>query len=281
MIERRVAAGLAAVALLTAACTEQISSTDATSSPPTSGTVAPTSALPAPSSTLPPTSAPTTSSTTTTSTTSTTSTSTTTTTVVPTTTECDQVVHVGDSTSVQLFDAAAVGGGSQTMTAQYQAVGVDVVYPDNSGGRSIVEKVNGEPNAQDVAQAVKDNGYDGCWVLMIGTNDAANIAAGSTFGAEGRIRDMMSIIGDDPVVWVDTVTQRTDDEYRNASMLAWNQVLYRVVGEYPTARVFRWYDVVRPEWFRNDGIHYTVEGSAQRARLTAESLVTFFPKLPD
>ena len=95
------------------------------------------------------------------------------------------------------------------------------------------------------------------------------------------IADMMSIIGDDPVVWVDTVTQRTDDEYRNASMLAWNQVLYRVVGEYPTARVFRWYDVVRPEWFRNDGIHYTVEGSAQRARLTAESLVTFFPEIPD
>lgn len=272
-------AGAVLIALLLAtACTEQISSTDATVAPPTlATTVPPITTAPittAPPSTAPPsTPAPTTAPPPTTP-------APTTEPPIPTTTSCAQVVHIGDSTSVPLFDPSMVGGSEQTATAQYRVVGVDTVFPDNDGGRSIIETLPDQANAQDVAAAVKANGYEDCWVLMIGTNDAANIAAGASTGAESRIRAMMSIIGDDPVVWVDTVTQRTNDEYRNASMLAWNEVLYRVVAEYPNARVFRWYDVVRPEWFRNDGIHYTVEGSAQRARLTAQSLVTFFPESP-
>jgi hypothetical protein len=276
MIGRRAVLAVAAIgAVVGTGCTEQISSTGGTL-PPVPVTTAPvTTASPttAPPTTAPPTTAP-----------PTTAPPTTApptpppTTGPPTTTSCNQVVHIGDSTGEPLFEPSQVGGAGQTATAQYAAVGVDIVYPDNDGGRSIVEKLPGQLNAQDVAAAVKNNGYEECWVLMVGTNDAANIAAGSTFDAETRIRTMMQIIGDDPVLWVDTVTQRTDDEYRNASMLAWNEVLYRVVAEYPNARVFRWYDVVRPEWFRDDGIHYTVEGSAQRAARTAQALVEFFPE---
>jgi lysophospholipase L1-like esterase len=263
-----------ALGVLGAACSEQVESTVGTVPVSTSSVVVETSAA---TTTVPPSTAATSTSTTTTSTTSTSTTSTTTTTVVPTTTSCDQVVHIGDSTSVSLFDAASVGGAGLTGTAQYQRVGVVDIYPDNDGARSMVERAEGRPNAIDVAQGVRDNGYDGCWVLMIGTNDAANIAAGSNTNAETRIRSMMQVIGDDPVLWVDAVTQRTDDAYRNASMVAWNQELYRVTAEFPNVRVFRWFEVVRPEWFRNDGIHYTVEGSAQRATLTADALVTFFP----
>jgi lysophospholipase L1-like esterase len=280
MMRRRTALlGMVVLSAFTAAaCTEQISSTDATVTPPSVATTVPPIST-APPSSVPPTTVPPTTPAPTTAPPPTTP-APTTEPPVPTTTECAQIVHIGDSTSVPLFDPAMVGGESETAAAQYRVVGVDAVFPDNDGGRSIIETLPGQINAQDVAAAVKANGYEECWVLMIGTNDAANIAAGASTGAESRIRAMMSIIGDDPVLWVDTVTQRTDDEYRNASMLAWNQVLYRVVAEYTNARVFRWYDVVRPEWFRNDGIHYTVEGSAQRARLTAQSLVTFFPELP-
>ena len=109
------------------------------------------------------------------------------------------------------------------------------------------------------------------------TNDAANIAAGSNVSAEERIRRVMDVIGGDPVMWVNAVTQRTDNAYRNASMLAWNDELDRLAADYPNMRVFDWYDVVQPQWFRNDGIHYTVEGSAQRAALTAQALVDNFP----
>jgi hypothetical protein len=199
---------------------------------------------------------------------------------VPTTTSCDQIVHIGDSTSVPLFESAGVGGANLTMDSRYRAIGVSEVYPDNDGARSIVERMDGAPNALDVAEGVRANGYSGCWVLMVGTNDAANIAAGANTSAEERIRQMMNVIGSDPVLWVDAVTQRTEDAYRNASMRAWNEELYRVTAEYPNAKVFRWYDVVQPQWFRNDGVHYTIEGSAQRAALTAAALVNAFPEAP-
>jgi len=225
-VTRRHVAALVAIGVLGAACTEQIQSTSGPVTPTVVTSIVDETTVP--SSTAPPSSgaATTTStSTSTTSTTSTSSTSTTSTTVVPTTTSCRQIVHIGDSTSVSLFEPSSVGGADLTATAQYQRVGVVDVYPDNDGARSMVE----------------------------------------------------SVIGGDPVLWVDAVTQRTEDAYRNASMVAWNQELYRITAEYSNVRVYRWYDVVRPEWFRNDGIHYTVEGTAQRAALTAQALVTFFP----
>jgi hypothetical protein len=187
-------------------------------------------------------------------------------------------VHIGDSTSVSLFEPTGVGSDELTMDQRYRDAGVSVVYPDNDGARAIIEHLDSDPNALEVAQGVRDNGFDGCWVLMVGTNDAANIAAGANVSAEERIRRLLDVIGDDPVMWVNAVTQRTEDAYRNASMLAWNQELERVTAGYPNVRVFDWYDVVQPQWFRNDGIHYTVEGAAQRARLTAEALVANFPE---
>ena len=50
------------------------------------------------------------------------------------------------------------------------------------GARSIEERFEGEPNAQEVAEAWKAEGYKGCWVLALGTNEAADVAAGSSVG---------------------------------------------------------------------------------------------------
>jgi hypothetical protein len=269
---------------LISSCSEDIQSADPNATIATTTPAA--STLPGstatPSTSTAPTSGPIDSSTSSSSSTTTSTSTTTTSTTVPPPpqTSCEQVVHIGDSTAVPLFDPAGVGGAELTLQERYEEVGVEVVYPDNDGARSIVERIDDRPNALDVAEGVRGNGYVGCWVIMIGTNDAANIAAGASTGAEQRIRSMMGVIGDDPVMWVDTVSQRTEDAYRNASMLAWNQELYRVLAGYPNARVFRWYDVVRPVWFRNDGLHYTIEGSAQRAALTAAALLEAFPATP-
>jgi hypothetical protein len=274
---------LVLLALGAAACSEQVQSTEGSPSTsvaptltPSSSTNTATTVVPAPSTDATSTSSSTTSSTSTTSTSTTTTTSTTTLPPRPTTTSCEQVVHIGDSTSVQLFDPKGVGGAELTMEQRYRDAGVSTVYPDNDGARAIIEHLDGD-NALEVAQGVRDNGYHGCWVLMVGTNDAANIAAGANTSAEDRIRRMMDTIGGDPVLWVNAVTQRTEDAYRNASMLAWNDELERVAAAYPNMKIFDWYDVVQPQWFRNDGIHYTVEGSAQRAALTAQALVDAFP----
>jgi hypothetical protein len=112
---------------------------------------------------------------------------------------------------------------------------------------------------------------------MIGTNDGPKIAAGAYPGAEERIRRVLDVIGDDPVMWVDTVTQGADGYYRNESMAAFNAALRGLTAEYPNLVVMPWSDLVRPEWFKNDGIHYTIEGRVGRSALTAQALVAAFP----
>jgi hypothetical protein len=285
-MSRIAAVALVLLVLGAAACSERVQSTEGASrttvalAPPSTAGTATTVVPPSSTEAADTTSTSTSSTTSSTSTTSTTTTSTTSTTTLPpkpTATSCEQVVHIGDSTSLSLFEPTGVGGEQLTMERRYHDVGVSTVYPDNDGARAIIEHIDSDANALEVAQGVRDNGYHGCWVLMIGTNDAANIAAGANIGAEQRIRGLLDAIAGDPVLWVNAVTQRTEDAYRNASMLAWNDELERVTTDYPNVRLFDWYDVVQPQWFRNDGIHYTVEGSAQRAARTAQALVDAFP----
>ncbi|MDW3213261.1 MAG: hypothetical protein R8G01_04630 [Ilumatobacteraceae bacterium] len=82
--------------------------------------------------------------------------------------------------------------------------------------------------------------FRGCWVVMIGTNDAANIAAGAALSAEERILRLLFVFGDEPVL--------------------------------------RWSDAVRPEWFVADGIHMGTEGRIWRAAVTSAALAEFFPR---
>ena len=89
----------------------------------------------------------------------------------------------------------------------------------------MVERVNGAPNAIDVAQAVRDNGYVGSWVLMIGTNDAANIAAGAARQADERIVAMMSVLGADRVLWIDALTLATTGFWASQNIGAWDDAL--------------------------------------------------------
>ena len=165
------------------------------------------------------------------------------------------------------------------MGARYRAVGVEQVIQDSNGGRSVVERIaDWQTNAFEVAVAIKNSGFRGCWVLMIGTNDAANVRAGAAMGSQARIERLLYVIGEDPVLWVDTVTQGVSSAYRNESMRAWNDVLYRIEADHPNMAVLRWSERVRPEWFQTDGIHYTPEGRSWRAAITALALAESFPR---
>jgi hypothetical protein len=112
---------------------------------------------------------------------------------------------------------------------------------------------------------------------MVGTNDAANIAAGANLGAEERILRILYVIGDEPVLWVDAATNRSATAYRNDNMRAWNDTLYRIASERENVEVLRWSERVRPEWFVSDAIHMGTEGRVWRAAFTAAALVEFFP----
>ena len=88
---------------------------------------------------------------------------------------------------------------------------------------------------------------------------------------------MMSVIGDDPVLWVDVKTLVGDGAWSDPHMQAWNLALASATARYPNLQVYDWASVVRDDWFQRDRIHYTATGSTERARLIAEALAAAYP----
>jgi hypothetical protein len=192
-------------------------------------------------------------------------------------TSCQSVAHVGDSTSVDLISPAFLPNPAERIAARYAQVGVRRLLIDASGGRSIVEELPGQLNGYKVASAWRARRYHGCWVFALGTNDAANVAAGSTVGLMARIDQMMAVAHGEPVMWVNTRTQLSSGPYASANERAWDKTLVRALARYPNMRIFNWSAVARRAWFGSDGIHYNSLGCAIRAQAIAEALARAFP----
>ncbi len=195
----------------------------------------------------------------------------------PTRTSCRSVVHMGDSTSEGLISSDYLPDPANRIPARYAGVGVTHSIMEIAGGTSIVETINGDPNEYTIAKRLVADGYHGCWVLALGTNDTADVFAGSNVGRVQRIKKMMSVIGDQPVMWVEVKSLLSSGPYSEQGMTLWNQALEQVQPSYPNMRLYDWPAVVRSSWFINDGIHYTSYGYQQRARLIADALATAFP----
>ena len=193
-------------------------------------------------------------------------------------TSCRSVVHIGDSTSDGLISPDYLPNPRRRIDAQYARVGVTRFIPEISGGTSIVETSSGQPNTYDVAQQLAHDGYRGCWVLALGTNDTADVAIGSVVSRPARIREMMSVIGSQPVMWVNVKSLVATGPYSEANMLAWNAALLRACAQYPNMRVYDWASVVKNSWFISDGIHFTSRGYAARAHRIANALAAAFPR---
>jgi hypothetical protein len=195
----------------------------------------------------------------------------------PLQTSCRSVAHIGDSTSVDLISPSFIPNAAERLAARYAAVGVKYLRIDASGGRSIVEELPGQLNGYKVASAWRKNGYRGCWVFALGTNDAANIAAGSSIGMMARIDQMMAVAHGEPVMWVNTRTLLSGGPWANANERLWDKALVRALAKYPNMRIFNWSSVARPGWFLPDGIHYNAEGCIRRAKAIAGALARAFP----
>jgi peptidoglycan/LPS O-acetylase OafA/YrhL len=196
----------------------------------------------------------------------------------PLATTCDAVVHIGDSTSEGLVSEEYLPDPSRLISAQYARVGATTQHLEVSGARSIYENYEGIANAQEVADAWKSEGFEGCWVLALGTNEAANVAAGSSFTYDDRIDSMMATIGDyEPVLWVNVKSVLPDTPYAEDNMRAWDRALRKACDRYPRMRVYDWASDVHDDWFIPDGIHFTSHGYAERGRLIADALLKAFP----
>ena len=195
----------------------------------------------------------------------------------PARSSCRAVVHIGDSTSDGLISSDYLPNPRQRISAQYARVGVTKFIPEISGARSIVETHDGQPNAYTVAQQLIQQGYHGCWVLALGTNDTADVYVGSQVSLATRIKRMMSLIGNQPVMWVNVTSLLASGPYSENNMLLWNRALIQACASYPNMRVYDWAAAAKDSWFISDGIHYTSAGYEARAYLIASALAAGFP----
>jgi hypothetical protein len=197
----------------------------------------------------------------------------------PTHTSCTSAVYIGDSTSDGEANPEYVPNRKLRVRAQLHLVGVRHVHLEVSGARSIVETFDGIPNGATVAQSYVDHGYHGCWILALGTNDSADLNAGSNVGLKERIHEMMHIIGNQPVMWINVLTiDGSPEYYEESGMQHWDQDLIAACRRYPSMRVMNWAALAKHQWFIPDGVHYTTAGYERRTKLIAQALVTAFPR---
>jgi hypothetical protein len=191
-------------------------------------------------------------------------------------TACRSVVYIGDSTSEGEISTGYIPNPRQRLAAQLAKVGVTHFVPQISGARSIVEIYHGHPDAATVARQEVADGFHGCWILALGTNEAADVAVGSSVGLDQRIARMMKIIGDHPVLWVDAVTLVESGAYAESGMQRWNADLVADCPSYPNMRVFDWAHYAKARWFIPDGIHYYSPGYVARAHAISRGLLHAF-----
>jgi len=190
---------------------------------------------------------------------------------------CNAVAHLGDSTSEGMVSAAYLANPNQRLVAQYRDVGVKKVVTNIVGANSIVETLPGDTNGYNAAKGIVKQGFKGCWVIALGTNDAADVAIGSSVDPAQRISEIMSVAHGSPVLWVNVVSTLNSGPYAESSMETWNAALNKACAKYPNMRVFNWASLVQPSWFISDGIHYTSAGYAQRSEQIADALAKAFP----
>ncbi|MFC0313547.1 hypothetical protein ACFQNE_03215 [Gordonia phosphorivorans] len=192
-------------------------------------------------------------------------------------TRCTSLAHIGDSTSTMIDQADYLPNPADRAGAQYKRVGVDKFVLDATGGRSIMETVSGNPNAATGVDTLIQQGFKGCWVIVMGVNDAANIAVGSQVGEQARIDAIMSRLGGQDVMWATSATSNpSNSAYASANMTKFNKVLQAAASKYPNLKVFDWAAHATPAMF-SDGIHYTSQAAATRNKMFADAVADLFP----
>lgn len=189
---------------------------------------------------------------------------------------CQTVVQIGDSTSVATDDDSLLSDPADRLTARYKAVGASTVILDATGGRSIKERVNGQPSAAEGVDTLLGKGTKGCWVIAMGVNDVGNIAAGSNTDAVTRINTIMDKLKGQDVLWPTVATNNPSQEYySSANMAKFNDALHAAEARYPNLKVYDFKPT--PSMFYDDGIHYSAEGTAARNKQFADALAQAYP----
>ena len=172
---------------------------------------------------------------------------------------CTKIAHIGDSLTAYTTPA---------LDAAYREQGFEPTI-DAHGARAILQKLSADPKTgKQAALDLRASGFDGCWVVALGTNDTANVAVGSSYTRAKAIDEMMAAIDPEKkakVLWVNTRTKMSSGAWHNDNMVKWNLELEQAKARWPNLQVFDWasYSAANPAPY-SDGIHHTPEGYAVR-----------------
>lgn len=183
---------------------------------------------------------------------------------------CHSLAHVGDSLTYAARDQLA---------ADYRAHGWHDFQISAAGGRGIITFLYEPVTGLQAVQRIKASGFDGCWVMALGTNDTANTDSFAHDPASqhawrvGLIRGMMQQLDGAPVMWVNTHLIDPNNSYSSLEAEAWNAVLRELQPDYPNMMIFDWDSIAaaHPEWTREDMVHDTPEGSYLRAEFVTNA----------
>ena len=147
-----------------------------------------------------------------------------------------------------------------------------------AGSRSVDYSDPGTLSASDAARAIRESGFEGCWVFALAINDAGFVASDPNDSAARRIGDLLEIADGDPVMWVNgSMLEAGTLGHLQPAVMDWNDALLEACEAYPGMKVYDWDREVNPEWFTDDGVHYTPIGYGHRSRLVSSALIEAFP----
>lgn len=106
-------------------------------------------------------------------------------------------------------------------------------------------------------------------IVALGSNDLQHSAKPKFY--EERIRELLALIGDIPVVWVNVL--RTDEPYYPKRSAMFNRILQRIAPEYPNLTIVDWASMLaaHPKWFDYDKLHLRPNGYKVRATVYVQA----------
>ena len=156
------------------------------------------------------------------------------------------------------------------VTPKLQALNTfDKVIVDGTFSRNISGPANTLHNGvKTYAKYIKAKIRPSAVIVALGSNDLQGSIKVRYY--ETRIRELLTLIGDVPVVWVNVL--RIDSEYYVRASAVFNNVLNRVALDYPNVSVVDWHTMItaNPKWFAFDKLHLQPVGYRARANLYVE-----------
>ncbi len=184
----------------------------------------------------------------------------------PTRAEGGTLLVLGDSLT---WGTAYRGFGN--VTPQLKALGTfDRVVIDGVFARNISGPAGTRRNGVKTYNKLLEDGLRPSAVIVdLGSNDIQHSAKPAFH--EQRIRELLDVIGDIPIIWINIL--RIDQSYYPRRSAMFNKTLVRLAAEYPNLSIVDWSSMIaeNPKWFDFDKLHLRPIGYRARAAVYVQA----------